>query len=102
LMTMKYRLMRMRLYRSGYGCHPTSVGRAVPTPIFLCPGKGKENQVQVVLDDDEVSSDEDAPLQKWLQLSSDVSGLSGSVPAMADVAAAVKATVDKETVDKRP
>jgi hypothetical protein len=65
------------------------------------PSKGKEKQVRVVLDDDEVSYDEDAPLQKRVWLSSVVGGSSGSAPAMADVAAAMKAAVDKEVADKR-
>jgi hypothetical protein len=33
----------------------------VPTLLWP-PGKGKDKQVRVVLDDDEVSSDEDTPL----------------------------------------
>jgi hypothetical protein len=47
----------------------------------LAPVKGKDKHVWVVLDDDEVSSDEDAPLQKQLRLSSTVGGSSGSAPA---------------------
>jgi hypothetical protein len=39
------------------------VGGSGPAPA---PSMGKEKQVQVVLDDDEVSSDEDALLQKRL------------------------------------
>jgi hypothetical protein len=57
--------------------------------------------VSIVLDDDEVLSDEDAPLQKRLWLSSAISGSSGSAPATAIVAAVVKAGVDKEVTDKR-
>jgi hypothetical protein len=38
-------------------------GGSGPAPAL---GKGMEKHVRVVLDDDEVSSDEDAPLQKWL------------------------------------
>jgi hypothetical protein len=53
--------------------------------------------VQVVLDDGEVSSDEDAPLQKRLRLSSDVGGSSDSAPAVPDVAVAMK----KEATDRR-
>jgi hypothetical protein len=53
------------------------------------PGKGK--QTHVVLDEDEVSSDEDGPLQKLLRQ------LSGARPAVLDEAAAA----DKEAVDKR-
>jgi hypothetical protein len=64
------------------------------------PARARKNR-WVVLDDDEVSSDEDAPLQKRLQLSFATGGSGGSTPAVADVAAEMKATTDKEAVDKR-
>jgi hypothetical protein len=57
--------------------------------------------VRVVLDDDEISSDEDAPLQKWLRLSSDVGGSSGSTPAAPKVVAAMKAVMDREDANRR-
>jgi hypothetical protein len=57
--------------------------------------------VRVILDDDEVSSDEYEPLQMRLWPSSTVNGSSGPESATADVMAAVKATVDKEAMDKR-
>jgi hypothetical protein len=56
--------------------------------------------VRVVLDDDEISSDEDVPLQKRLWLSSAVGGSRGSAPVVADVVTAMKATADKEATDK--
>jgi cytoskeletal protein RodZ len=60
--------------------------------------------VQVVLDHDEVSSDDDAPLSKRLRLSSAAGGSSDSAPAVADVAATTKATAkvaaDKEVINK--
>jgi hypothetical protein len=55
----------------------------------MAPGKGK--QTCIILDDDEVSSDEDEPLQKWLRQ------LSGAGPVVRDEVA----TADKEVVDKR-
>jgi hypothetical protein len=73
------------------------IGGSGPAPAL---GKGKDKQVRVVLDDDEVSFDEDAPLQKWLRLSSTTGGSSGSTPAAPDMAAAMKAAVDKEATDK--
>jgi hypothetical protein len=57
--------------------------------------------VRVLLDDDEVSSDDDAPLQKRLRLSSDAGGSSGSTPSVPDVAAAMKVTTDREATDRR-
>jgi hypothetical protein len=56
--------------------------------------------VWVVLDDDEISSDEDVPLQKRLWLSSAIGGSRGSAPAVADVVTAMKDTADKEATDK--
>jgi hypothetical protein len=53
------------------------------------PGTGK--QTRVILDDDEVSSDEDEPLQKRLRQ------LSGAGPTVLDEAVAT----DKEATDKR-
>jgi hypothetical protein len=69
--------------------------------VVSAPGKGKEKQVRVVIDDDEVASDEDVPLYKWLLLSSTIGGSSGSALAVADVAAVMKAAADKEATDKR-
>jgi hypothetical protein len=57
--------------------------------------------MRVVLDDDEVSSDEDVPLQKWLWLSSGACGSSGSAPTTPDVVAAMKATADREVTNRR-
>jgi hypothetical protein len=57
--------------------------------------------VRVVLNDDEISSDEDTPLQKWLRLSSDVGGSSGSVPAAPKVVVAMKVVMDREAADRR-
>jgi hypothetical protein len=73
---------------------------AMPHAV-LTPSKGKEKHLWVILDDDELSSDEDEPLQRLLQSSSAVSGSSGPTSTMVDVTAAAKATVDKEAVDKR-
>jgi hypothetical protein len=53
-------------------------------------GKGK--QTCIILDDDEVSSDEDESLQKWLRQHSSAG------PAVCDEAAAA----DKEAADKGP
>jgi hypothetical protein len=64
-------------------------GAPLVVPAPQPPGKGK--QTRVVLDDDEVSSDEDKPLQKRLRQ------LSGVGPAVLDEAAAA----DKEAADKR-
>jgi hypothetical protein len=47
--------------------------------------------VQVVLDDDEVSSDEDEPLHMRLQSSSTIGGSSGPTSARADKKAAEEA-----------
>jgi hypothetical protein len=87
------------------------IGGSAPA---LAPGKGK--QAHVVLDDDEVSSNEDEPLHKRLQRLSGAAGPSGSGPAptapdeaAADNRATVtgateeameKAAVDKEATDK--
>jgi hypothetical protein len=57
--------------------------------------------VRVILDDDEVPSDEDEPLQMRLWLLSTINGLSSPASATANVMAAAKAVADKETVDKR-
>jgi hypothetical protein len=67
----------------------------------LAPDKGKEKQARVVLDDYEVSLDEDVPLQKRLRQLSAASGSSGSSPDVANVAAAMKVVADKEVTDKR-
>jgi hypothetical protein len=66
------------------------IGGSSPAPA---PGKGKH--VRVVLDADEVSSDEDEPMQKWLRQ------LSSSGSAVLNEAATMMATTDKETMDKR-
>jgi hypothetical protein len=57
----------------------------------------------VVLDDDELSSNEDEPLQKRLRQLSSAARTSGSGPAPTtpDVASTAVATADKEAVDKR-
>jgi hypothetical protein len=89
---------------SGQGSGPADGRGGDPAGGFdpaLAPSKGKDKQVWVVLDDDEVSSDEDAPLQKRLRLSSTTAGSSGSAPTMVDVAAATKAVADKEATYKR-
>jgi hypothetical protein len=65
-------------------------GGAAGGSSAVAPGKGK--QTCVILDDDEVSSDEDEPLQKRLRQ------LSGTGPTMLDDAA----IADKEAADKRP
>jgi hypothetical protein len=65
------------------------------------PSKVKDKHAHVVLGDDEVSSDEDDPLQKPLRLSSGVDWSSGSAPVASDVAVATKVVVDKEDADKR-
>jgi hypothetical protein len=57
--------------------------------------------VWVILDDDEVSSDEDEPLQMRLRSSSTVSGSSGPASTTVDVMVAARATTDKEATDKR-
>jgi hypothetical protein len=64
-------------------------GGAVGGSSVAAPGKGK--QTRVILDDDEVLSDEDEPLQKRLRQ------LSGVGPAVHDEAA----VADKEATDKR-
>jgi hypothetical protein len=65
--------------------------------VVPAPGKGKH--ARVILHDDEVSSDEDEPLQKRLRQLFRVAGLSGSgpTPAAPDVVAAV----DKEVMDQK-
>jgi hypothetical protein len=73
---------------SGRGGSPA--GNSSPT---AAPGKGK--QAHVILDDDEVSFDEDEPLQKRLQQ------LFGAGSVVLDEAATMMATADKEAVDKR-
>jgi hypothetical protein len=80
----------------GWGGGPG--GGSGPAPA---PGKGK--QARVVLDDDEVSSDEDKPLQKQLQWLSDAVGPSGRGPAPAApyAVAMMAAAADKEATDKR-
>jgi membrane protein involved in colicin uptake len=57
--------------------------------------------VRVILDDDEVPSNEDEPLQMRLWLLSTINGLSSPASATADVMAAAKAVADKDTMDKR-
>jgi hypothetical protein len=64
-------------------------GTACDSSAALAPGKGK--QTRVVLDDEEVSSDEDEPLQKRLRQHS------GAGPTVLDEAA----VADKEAADKR-
>jgi hypothetical protein len=76
-------------------------GPASGSDPALAPSKGKDKQVWVVLDDDEVLFDDDAPLQKRLRLSSDTGGSSGSGLAAPEVVAATKAVVDREAADKR-
>jgi hypothetical protein len=77
----------------GRGGGPT--GGSDPTPA---PGKGK--QVCVILDDDEVSSDEDEPLQKRLRRLFGAR-LSGAASTMLDEVAAMMIAAEKEAVDKR-
>jgi hypothetical protein len=88
----------------GRGGVSTSSRGGGPTGSFspaLAPGKGK--QLHVILYDDEVSSDEDEPLQKRLWWLSGAAGLSRSRPAptMPDAAAAVSAMANKQATDKR-
>jgi hypothetical protein len=67
-----------------------------PTGSFgpaLAPGKGK--QARVILDDDNVSSDEDEPLQKRLHQLSNVG------TATLDEVAVMTTATDKEAVVKR-
>jgi hypothetical protein len=68
-------------------------GAADSSSATLTPGKGK--QMCVVLDDDEVSSDKEDPLQKWLRQHS------GAGPAVLDEAATTNAVADKEAADRR-
>jgi pyruvate/2-oxoglutarate dehydrogenase complex dihydrolipoamide acyltransferase (E2) component len=56
---------------------------------------GSRKQACVILDDDDVSSDEDEPLQKRLRQ------LSGAGPTVLNEAAATTAVADKEAVNKR-
>jgi hypothetical protein len=79
--------------RSGASASGRGGGPAGGSSPAAAPGKGK--QVCVVLDDDEVSSDEDEPLQKRLWQ------LSGAGPAVLDEAAAMTAATDKEATYKR-
>jgi hypothetical protein len=51
--------------------------------------------VHVILDDNEVSSDEDEPLQKRMRQ------LSGAGPAVLDEATATTVATEKEAADKR-
>jgi hypothetical protein len=44
------------------------------------PSKGKEKHARVVADDDEVSSNEDLPLQRWLLLLGSVMSAMGGPP----------------------
>jgi hypothetical protein len=67
-----------------------------PTGGFsLVAALGKGKQARVVLDDDELSFDEDEPLQKRLQQ------LSGAGLAVLNEAAVTMTMTDKEAVDKR-
>jgi hypothetical protein len=67
----------------------------------LAPGKHKH--ARVILDNDEVSSDEGEPLQKRMRQLSGVAGPSGSGPAPAapSAAATAAAAADQEAADKR-
>jgi hypothetical protein len=67
----------------------------------LPPGKGK--QAHAVLDHDEVSSDEDKPMQKRPRRLSSIAGPSesGPAPATPNVTTTAVATTDKEATDKR-
>jgi hypothetical protein len=69
-----------------------AIEEAAPLAV-LALGKGK--QARVILDDDEVSSDEDEPLQKWLRQ------LFGAGTAAASSTAATTASADKEAAAKR-
>jgi uncharacterized protein involved in propanediol utilization len=57
--------------------------------------------LQVILNDTEVSFNQDETLWIRLQLSSTVGRSSGPASTMTDVTAAVKATAKKEVIDKR-
>jgi hypothetical protein len=72
------------------------VGEEVARPRSS-PRQGQ--QARVILDDGEVSSDEDEPIQKRLRWLSGTAGLSGSRPAPAMPNAA--AVANKEALDKR-
>jgi uncharacterized protein involved in propanediol utilization len=74
------------------------MGSSGPAPA---PDKGKEEQVRVILDDNEVSSDGDEALWIRLRLSSTVGRSSGPSSTTANMMAAVKAMAKKEVVDKR-
>jgi hypothetical protein len=69
--------------------------------LALAPNKGK--QAPAVLDNDEVSSDKDKPMQKWPQRLSSIAGPSesGLAPAAPNVTTTAVATTDKEATDKR-
>jgi hypothetical protein len=79
--------------RSGAPAVGRGGGSAGGSSAALAPGKDK--QTRVILDDDEVLSDEDEPLQKRLRQHSGI----GS--AVLDEAAATTAVADKEAADKR-
>jgi hypothetical protein len=83
---------------SPVGGHGIPGGGSSPAPA---PGKGK--QERVTLDDDEVSSNEDEPLQKQPRQLSGAAGPSRSRPATIapDAVAAATAAADKEAADKR-
>jgi hypothetical protein len=83
---------------SPVGGHGIPGGGSGPAPA---PSKGK--QERVALDDDEVSSNEDEPLQKRLRQLSGAAGPSKSRPATItpDAVATAATAADKEDADKR-
>jgi hypothetical protein len=87
----------------GCGGVPTSGGPAGGRGGVLAggpaPAPGKGKQARVVLDDDDVSSDEDEPLQKRLRRLFDAAGQSGRGPA--PVAPDAAPAADKEATDKK-
>jgi hypothetical protein len=64
-------------------------------------GKGKGVSVRVVHDDDEVSSDEDEPLQAWLRSLFPAGGSNSLGTASPDVVVAVKAAGAEVALDRR-
>jgi hypothetical protein len=64
------------------------------------PDKGKDKHACVIHDDDEVSSDEDEPLQKRMRLFSCAGGPSRPAPTVPDEATTTKAEVDKEATEE--
>jgi hypothetical protein len=79
--------------RSGTPAGGRGGGYTGGSSTALAPGRGK--QMHVILDDEEVSFDEDEPLQKQLRQ------LSGAGSAVLDVAAVTMAMTNKEATDKR-